>query len=228
MKTKSFAIVTMALAVALGMGMCAPLAGCSGCSASRESDFIEKSADGKPTKKKEADQTKAQKTKDSTVGTDIKQAKKQPPPPRTPRPTAARAKARRPCRQLQAKPAPVSLRSPTATDRSLQGPRRNGCPSRAIGRRITAKYGYPTSSTRATSAIGSSPITGMSDRSIPSQPQTLGSTTIRLTAAVAALCSMTPIPPPRTKATTSNKLRGSVGSWTSQGTGSRSLGLSLQ
>ena len=72
MKTKSFAIVTMALAVALGMAMCAPLAGCSGCSASRESDFIEKSADGKPTKKKEADQTKAQKTKDSAVGTDIK------------------------------------------------------------------------------------------------------------------------------------------------------------
>lgn len=72
MKTKSFAIVTMALAVALGMAMCAPLAGCSGCSASRESDFIEKSADGKPTKKTEADQTKAQKTKDSAVGTDTK------------------------------------------------------------------------------------------------------------------------------------------------------------
>lgn len=228
MKTRSFAIVTMALAVALGMAMCAPLTGCSGCSASRESDFIEKSADGKPTKKKEADQTKAHKTKDSAVGTDTKTGQEAASATTDTKADSSESKSSTPCRQLQAKPAPVSLRSPTATDRSLQCPRRNGCPSRAIGRRITAKYGYPTSSTRATSAIGSSPITEMSDRSIPSQPQTLGSTTIRLTAAVAALCSMTPIPSPRTKATTSNKLRDSIGSWTSQGTGSRSLGLSMQ
>lgn len=47
---------------------------------------------------------------------------------------ATRTKTRRPSRQLQAKPAPASLRNPTATDRSLQSLRRNGYPSRAIGR----------------------------------------------------------------------------------------------
>lgn len=91
---------------------------------------------------------------------------------------ATRAKARRPSRRLQAKPASASLRSPTATDRSLQSLKRNEYSGRAIGRWIMTKYGCKTSFIRATSAIESSPITAMSDRSIPSQPQALGSTTI--------------------------------------------------
>lgn len=72
MKTKPFAMISMTLTVALGMAVCAPLAGCSGCSANRESGLIEKSADGKSTKKKEADQTKAQKANDSAASTDAK------------------------------------------------------------------------------------------------------------------------------------------------------------
>lgn len=72
MRTKPFAIATIALMVALGMALCTSLAGCSGCSANQESDVIEKSAGGE-SGKKEAQKTKAQKNNDSAASTDTAQ-----------------------------------------------------------------------------------------------------------------------------------------------------------
>lgn len=72
MKTKSFAIALMGLAVVLAMAVCTPLAGCSGCSVDRGSAAIEKSADSKSTKKKEAGQTKSQKAKVSAASASAK------------------------------------------------------------------------------------------------------------------------------------------------------------
>lgn len=46
MRSKLFAIATMALVATLGMVLCAPLAGCSGCSADRGSSVIRKIGDG--------------------------------------------------------------------------------------------------------------------------------------------------------------------------------------
>lgn len=66
MRTKPFAIATMALMAALGMTLCTPLAGCSGCSADQGSNAIEKSTESKSTKKK----TKTQKGNDSATSTD--------------------------------------------------------------------------------------------------------------------------------------------------------------
>lgn len=66
MKTKPFAIATMALMAALGTALCAPLAGCSGCSANRKSDIIEKSTSSKPTNKEERT-TKPQKNNNSAA-----------------------------------------------------------------------------------------------------------------------------------------------------------------
>ena len=77
MKTKSFAIASMALAVALGMVVCAPLAGCSGCSTNRESNVIQKSAGSKSPKKKQVDRTAAQKVKDSAAGGSTKTAQEE-------------------------------------------------------------------------------------------------------------------------------------------------------
>lgn len=45
MRTKPFAITTVALATMLGMVLCAPLVGCSGCSADRGSTVIQKIGD---------------------------------------------------------------------------------------------------------------------------------------------------------------------------------------
>lgn len=73
MRTKPFAIATMALMTALGMALCTPLAGCSGSSADQGSDVIEKSTDNKPTKK-EAKETNTQKDNDSATSTDTETA----------------------------------------------------------------------------------------------------------------------------------------------------------
>lgn len=66
MRTKPFAIATMALMAALGIALCIPLAGCSGCSADQESDAIEKPTGSKSTKK-EAKETNTQKGNDSAT-----------------------------------------------------------------------------------------------------------------------------------------------------------------
>lgn len=58
---------------ALGMALCTPLAGCSGCSANQGSDAIEKPTDSKSTKK-ETKKTKTQKGDDSATSTDTETA----------------------------------------------------------------------------------------------------------------------------------------------------------
>ena len=69
MRTKPFAIATMALMAAFGIVLCTPLAGCSGCSANQGSDIADKSTDSESTKT-EAKKTKAQKVNDSEASTD--------------------------------------------------------------------------------------------------------------------------------------------------------------
>lgn len=73
MRTKPFAIATMALMATLGVALCAPLAGCSGCSANKGSNAIEKSTDGESAKK-EPKKTKTQKGSDSAASTDTETA----------------------------------------------------------------------------------------------------------------------------------------------------------
>ena len=60
MRTKPFAITTMALATILGMVLCTPLAGCSGCSADRGSTAIEKIGDDGSGEKNSAKTSTAQ------------------------------------------------------------------------------------------------------------------------------------------------------------------------
>lgn len=60
MRTKPFAITTMALATILGMVLCTPLAGCSGCSADRGSTVIEKIGDDGSGEKNSAKTSTAQ------------------------------------------------------------------------------------------------------------------------------------------------------------------------
>lgn len=71
MKKKPLTTVTATMAIALAMAMGTPLTGCSGCSANRESNVIEKSADSNSVKKG-AGKTKTRRDKDSTVSTDAK------------------------------------------------------------------------------------------------------------------------------------------------------------
>lgn len=217
MKTKSFAIALMGLAVVLAMAVCTPLAGCSGCSVDRGSAAIEKSVDSKSTKKKEAGQTKSQKAKVSAASASAKADQESASDATDTKADSDESKTQRPSRQGQAKPAPTSLRSPTATDRNPQSLRRNGCPSRAIGKRITAKHGYLTSSTRATRAAFATPAEPPSIRNLVSTPI---ATVCGLKDKTTAALLTTPTPPRRTKATASSKLRDNIGSWTSWGIGS--------
>lgn len=69
MKKKPLTTVAVTMATALAAAMGTPLAGCSGCSAKRESGIIEKTADSKSVKK-EAGKTKTQKDKDFTASAD--------------------------------------------------------------------------------------------------------------------------------------------------------------
>ena len=69
MKKRALTTVTVTMATALAVAMGTPLAGCSGCSANRESNVIEKSTDSKSVKKGSG-KTKDQKDKDSTASTD--------------------------------------------------------------------------------------------------------------------------------------------------------------
>lgn len=73
MRTKPFAIATIALMAALGMTLCAPRAGCSRCSANQGSGVIEKSTDSESTKK-EARETIAPKGSDSATSTNTETA----------------------------------------------------------------------------------------------------------------------------------------------------------
>lgn len=72
MRTKPFAITTMALATILGMVLCTPLAGCSGCSADRGSTAIEKIGDDCSGEKNSAKTSTAQ--EDGKPDSDVNEA----------------------------------------------------------------------------------------------------------------------------------------------------------
>lgn len=216
MKKKPLTTATVTMATALAVAMGTPLAGCSGCSAKRESGAIEKTTDSKSVKK-EAGKQRPRKTRTSRRAPSPKQPQKQ--PPQAPRATAAKARARHQHRQPQAKQAPVIPRSPTVTERSRPHPRRIGFPKRDIGKQITSKFGFRISFIRATNAGAVRPAELLLILPAASTPM-FGKPMAICNTPTAPQPSTTPTPPRRTRATTSGKPQASTGSWTPQATGS--------
>ena len=217
MRTKPFAITTMALAATLSMVLYNPLAGSSGCSADRGSNVIQKIGDGGSGEKSPAKATAAKEDSKTDSNTDETQD------------TITDAAEALPNANSNSSATPQAGLNKTGSSKSSEPkgndsqpaqPKKKRGPNRATGGPSSVRYGRPISSIRAT-RVASVPPAELS--SIPNLTSTPIATPCGPKDKAIAATLTTPTPPKRTKDATNSRPQDDTGSLTLQGIRDRQL-----
>lgn len=218
MRTKPFAMTTMALAATLGMVLYNPLAGSSGCSADRGSNVIQKIGDGGSGEKSPAKATAAK--EDSKTGSNTDETQDTITDAAEAQPNANSNSSATPQAGLN-KTGSSKSNEPKGNDSQPAQPKKKWGPEQSHrGTEHTVRYGCPISSIRATSAAFVLPA---ELSSIPNLASTPIATPCGPKVKAMAATLTTPTPPKRTKDATNSRPQDSTGSLTLQAIRDRQL-----